>query len=170
MIHEAPVMLIKYRRDIMKLSDKSVTTIIIITAVLWLAINLSGWTGHHMVGMYLSVILMLLYMILGIAKQGIVSKKFFLYPLLVWSIAWMASFFLAEHYSVKFAGNLPDFTVLGFHPSFAPVVILYWLGGILTLTLGFIYYKDEWLSEKDWNDFKIKIEAIEKEERGSISG
>lgn len=154
----------------MKLSEKSVTTLIIITTALWVAINLSGWTGHHMVGMYLSVILMFLYMVLGIAKQEVVSKKFLMYPLVTWGITWMLSFFLAEHYSVKFAGALPNFTVLGFHPSFAPIVFLYWIGGMLTLTLGFKFFKDEWLSEKDWDNFKKKIENIEKEERGTIGG
>lgn len=154
----------------MKLSEKSVTTLIIITTALWVAINISGWTGNHMIGMYLSVILMLSYMIIGVAKKGVVSKKFILYPLLIWAIAWIASFSLAEYYSLKFAGALPSFTILGFHPSFAPVIFLYWIGGMLTLTLGFIYFKDEWMSEKDWDEFKHKIEAIKEEERRSING
>ena len=154
----------------MKLSDKSVTNLIIITTILWIAINVLGWMDYHMAGMYLGVVMMLLYMVLGVAKQGVVSKKFLLYPLSIWAITWIISFTLAEHYSLKFAGGAPDFTVLGLHPSFAPVVFLYWIGGMLTLTLGFIYYKDEWLSEEDWDNFKIKIESIEKEERGTISG
>ena len=41
---------------------------------------------------------------------------------------------------------------------------------MLTLTLGFKFFKDEWLSEEDWDNFKKKIENIEKEERGTIGG
>ena len=153
----------------MKLSEKNVTSIIIFTTFLWAVINVLGWLNYHMIGMYLGVILMLMYMILGIAKKGVVSKKFLAYPLLIWIVTWIISFFLANYYGTKFAGVLPTFTILGFHPSFAPIVFLYWVGGMLTLTLGFMVYQDEWMSEKDWDDFKVKIEAIKEEEkRGAI--
>lgn len=155
----------------MKLSEKNITTLIIVTTALWVVINLLGWSGHHMMGMYLGVILMLIYMTLGIANNGIVSKKFLRYPLIIWAITWIFSFFLADYYAAKFAGILPTFNILGFHPSFAAVVFLYWVGGMLTLTLGFIIYKDEWLSENDWENFKAKIQAIEEEEkRGTVNG
>ncbi len=152
----------------MKLSEKNVTIIIIITTILWAMINVLGWLGYHMTGMYLGVILMLLYMILGIAQNGIVSKKFLAYPLLIWAITWITSFFLADYYATKFAGELPTFTVLGFHPSFAPIVFLYWIGGMLTLTLGFLFFKDEWMLDENWDNFKAKINAIEEEKRGAI--
>lgn len=153
----------------MKLSEKNVTTLIIVTTILWAVINVLGWLGYHMMGMYLGVILMLLYMILGIANKGKVSKKFLTYPLGIWTVTWILSFFLADHYAIKFAGILPSFNVLGFHPSFASVVFLYWVGGMLTLTLGFMIYKDEWMSDEDWESFKEKINAIKEEEkRGAI--
>lgn len=153
----------------MKLSEKNVTSIIIFTTFLWAVINVLGWLNYHMIGMYLGVILMLMYMILGIAKKGFVSKKFLAYPLLIWVVTWILSFFLANYYGVKFAGVLPTFTILGFHPSFAPIVFLYWIGGMLTLTLGFMIYQDEWMSQTDWDDFKAKINAIKEEEkRGAI--
>lgn len=153
----------------MKLSEKNITTLIIITTALWVVINVLGWLGHHMIGMYLGVILMFLYMILGIANSGVVSKKFLMYPLSIWALTWILSLFLADYYAEKFAGILPTFNILGFHPSFAPVVFLYWIGGMLTLTLGFMVYKDEWMSENDWENFKDKIQSIEeKEKRGAV--
>lgn len=153
----------------MKLSEKNVTTIIIGTTVLWAAINVLGWLGKAMLGMYLGVILMLLYMILGIAKNGEVSKKFLSYPLILWAITWIVSFYLADLYALKFAGVTPSFTVLGFHPSFASTIILYWMGGMLTLTLGFMVYRDEWLAKEDWDNFLEKIKVLKKEEeRGAV--
>ncbi len=153
----------------MKLSEKNITTIIIITTIIWAVINVLGWLGNAMLGMYLGVVLMLLYMILGIARNGVVSKKFLLYPLLIWAITWIVSFYLADFYALKFAGVVPSFTVLGFHPSFASTVILYWIGGMLTLTLGFMIYRDEWLAKEDWDSFLKKIETIKEEEkRGAV--
>ncbi|WFA10040.1 hypothetical protein [Tissierella sp. Yu-01] len=153
----------------MKLSEKNVTTIIIITTVLWAVINVLGWLGNAMLGMYLGVVLMLLYMILGIAKNGVVSKKFLSYPLIPWAIIWVISFYLADLYALKFTGVIPSFTVLGFHPSFASTIILYWIGGMLTLTLGFMVYRDEWLTKEDWDSFLKKIEDIKEEEkRGAV--
>lgn len=153
----------------MKLSEKNVTTIIIITTALWAVINVLGWFDYAMAGMYLGVVLMLLYMILGIAKNGVVSKKFLFYPLMIWAITWITSFYLADYYALKFAGTMPSFTVLGFHPSFAATIIPYWIGGMLTLTLGFIVYRDEWLSKEDWDKFLDRIQAIKDEEkRGAV--
>jgi hypothetical protein len=149
----------------MKLSEKSITTIIVITTILWAVINVLGWLGSHMAGFYLAVVLMLLYMTLGVANKGVVSKKFLIYPLLIWGGTWIVSFFFADYYGTKFAGIMPSFTVLGFHPSFASVVFLYWVGGMLTLTLGFILFKNEWMSDQDWNNFKEKIRAIKEEEK-----
>ena len=57
-------------------------------------------------------------------------------------------------------GVTPTFTVFGLDPSFAPTIFLYWIGGQLTLNLGFYLLQDEWLSEKDWNDFCDKARMI----------
>ena len=55
---------------------------------------------------------------------------------------------------------MPAFTVLGLHPSFAPVLLLYWIGGLLTLSLGFYLLQDEWLSQEDWEEFCQKAKKI----------
>lgn len=144
----------------MNLSDKK-TAIIIIIGFLWMTITVLGWKGYYMAGMYLGVLLMLLHMMLGTAKQGKLSLKMFIYPLCIWGVLWCMSFGLSKFYADMFTGTIPDFKILGLHPSFAWTVITYWLGGVATLTLGFIVFKDEWLSEKDWKKFKEKIQAIE---------
>ena len=136
------------------------TTIWVLIAALWAAVIVLGTMGHFVVGMVLGVPLMFLHMMLGISKGGIVSKKFLIYPMLIWAVLWIASFILSGYYADMFAGVMPSFTVFGLHPSFAPTIFLYWIGGQLTLNLGFYLLQDEWLSEKDWNDFCAKAKKI----------
>lgn len=143
---------------------KNQTTIWVLIAVLWIAVMVLGTMGHFVIGMVLSVPLMLLHMMLGVAKGGVVSKKFFVYPLLIWAVLWAVSFILSGYYADLFAGMMPTFTVFGLHPSFAPTIFLYWIGGQLTLNLGMYLLQDEWLSEKEWNDFCAKAKKIKEAE------
>lgn len=135
--------------------------IMLLIAVLWLVCMYLGWNNHYVLGMSLGVVLMLLHMIMGVANEDVVSKKFLIFPLIPWAILWIASFVLSEHFAVIFKGKMPDFTVLGFHPSFASTVFLYWIGGMLTLTLGLFYLQKEWLSDEKWNNFLNKIKEID---------
>ena len=65
--------------------SKSKTPIAILIAILWIACIVTGTTGHFVVGMCLGVVLMFLHMMLGVAKNGIVSKRFLIYPMLTWA-------------------------------------------------------------------------------------
>jgi hypothetical protein len=141
---------------VMDLARKK-TPLMICIALLWLGCMYLGWKNNFILGMCLGVILMFLHMALGTAKQGVLSKKFFVYPLGIWAVLWIASFVCSKYYSDLFAGVMPSFTISGFHPSFAFTVFFYWIGGMLTLTLGFVLFKDEWLSEKDWKDFLTRV-------------
>ena len=129
-------------------------------AILWLVIIVLGTTGQFVLGLVLSIPLILLHMMLGCAKKGIVSKKFLFYPLGIWAVLWITSFILSGVFADMFAGVMPSFTILGLHPSFAPTVFLYWIGGQLTLSLGYYLYQDEWLSEKEWNEFCAEAKEI----------
>lgn len=140
--------------------SKLKTPIFILIAALWLACIILGTTGHFVAGMVVSVPLMLLHFILGVAKNGVVSKKFLVYPLGIWTVAYIIGFTLCGYYADTFAGVMPSFTVFGLHPSFAPVILIYWIGGLLTLSLGFYMFQDEWLSQKDWDEFCKKAKKI----------
>ena len=78
----------------------------------------------------------------------------------VWAALWLVSFILSGYFGDRFAGGMPAFTVLGFHPSFAPTIFLYWIGGQLTLNLGLYLLQDEWLSQKDWDAFCDKVKGM----------
>ena len=142
---------------------KHKTLIMVLIAILWIACIVTGTMGHFVAGMCLGVVLMFLHMLLGVSTHGIVSKKFLIYPLVIWAILWLVSFLLSGYYGDLFAGVMPSFTVLGFHPSFAPTIFLYWIGGQLTLNLGFYLLQDEWLSQKDWDAFCAKVHAMKEE-------
>ncbi|MPM10089.1 hypothetical protein SDC9_56413 [bioreactor metagenome] len=146
--------------------SKQRTPIIVLIAILWLACIITGTTGHFVIGMCLGVVLMFLHLLLGISKKGIVSKKFLIYPILCWAALWIVSFILSGYYATLFAGKMPTFTVFGLHPSFAPTVFLYWIGGQLTLNLGLYLLQDEWLSQKDWDDFCDEIKKLDADKKG----
>ena len=136
------------------------TNIWILIAALWIAVIVLGTMGHFVIGMVLGVLLMFLHMMLGVAKKGVISKKFLIYPMVIWAVLWVASFILSGYFSDLFAGVMPTFTVFGLHPSYAPTIFLYWIGGQLTLNLGFYLLQDEWLSEADWTEFCAKAKKI----------
>ncbi len=147
----------------MDISSKR-TPVMVLIALLWLACVVLGTVGHFVLAMCLGVVLMFLHMMLGVSKKGVVSKKFFLYPMLIWAILWLVAFVGAGYYFDLFNGVMPTFTILGFHPSFAFTIFLYWIGGQLTLNLGLYLYQDEWLSQADWDAF-CKLAHAEKEEK-----
>lgn len=140
--------------------SKHKDSIVGLIAILWFACIVTGTSGHFVFGMCVGVGLMFLYMILGAAKNGVVSKKFLFYPLLIWAALWLVSFTTSGYYAKLFGNEMPTFTVFGFHPSFAPTIFLYWIGGMLTLNLGLYLCQDEWLSEKDWEDFRNKVHSL----------
>lgn len=139
---------------------KHSTPIWIIIAALWIVCIVTGTTGHFVIGMVAGVPLMFLHMMLGVSKGGIVSKKFLIYPMLIWAILWIVSFILSGYYADMFMGTEPAFTILGFHPSFAPTIFLYWIGGQLTLNLGFYLMQDEWLTKDEWDTFCEKAKKL----------
>lgn len=139
---------------------KHSTLIWVLIAILWIFCIVMGTIGHFVIAMVAGVVLMFLHLLLGVAKGGVVSKKFLIYPMVIWAVLWIVSFILSGFFATKFAGVMPSFTVFGLHPSFAPTIFLYWIGGQLTLNLGHFLCQDEWLSQKEWDDFCEKAKSI----------
>ena len=139
---------------------KHSTLIWVLIAILWIFCIVMGTIGHFVIAMVAGVVLMFLHLLLGVAKGGVVSKKFLIYPVVIWAVLWIVSFILSGFFATKFAGVMPSFTVFGLHPSFAPTIFLYWIGGQLTLNLGHFLCQDEWLSQKEWDDFCEKAKSI----------
>lgn len=143
----------------MDISNKK-TPIFLLISILWITCVLLGTTGHFVVGMVLCIPLVALHLMLGVAKKGMVSKKFLLYPLAIWAVLYAVAFVLCSYFADLYAGAMPAFTILGLHPSFAPVIFAYWLGGLATLSLGFYLLQDEWLTKEEWETFCTKAKKI----------
>lgn len=140
----------------------------ILIAILWLTVIVLGTTGHYVIGLVLSVPLIGLHMILGFAKNNYVSKAALIYPFGLWAIVHMTAFILCGYFADKYAGVQPP-ALLGFHPSFAPVVLMFWLGGIATVSIGYYLRRDDWLDEKSWEEFKKEAKKLtEKEESANV--
>ena len=136
------------------------TLIFVLIALLWIVCIVLGTIGHYVIGLVLCVPLIGLHLILGFAKKGVVSKKVLIYPLAIWAVLYAVAFILCGYYADAFAGVMPSFTVFGLHPSFAPVIFIYWIGGLLTIALGYYLLRDEWLSQKDWDEFCQEAKKI----------
>lgn len=141
------------------------TGLIVASTLLWVGVMLSGWSGHWLLGMMFGLLIMLIYMVMGSAKNGVISRKLLVYPLLSWFVVWVAGFLMADKYAIEFSDSIATFSILGFHPSFSFIIWFYWIGGVLTLTLGLNIFKDEWLSESEWESFKEKVEVLKEAER-----
>jgi len=136
--------------------------LVIITGILWVVITVMTWVGLWFEGLLVGFVMILLYLIAGSKSKGKISTTFLIYPIGIWFVLWMVSFYLVQYYSKMFRGMAPTFTVLGFHPSFAWVFIA-WIGSILTLSLGFYLNRDKWLSAKDWEEYQAKIQQMNKD-------
>lgn len=142
------------------------TAMIVISTILWLAVSVLGWYNQFLPAIWLGIILIAIYFILANAKQGVIPKKFLVYPILSWAALWMITFYFCKYYADLFAGAAPTFRILGMHPSLAFAVIGYWAGGVLTLLAGFYLLRDEWLSDQDWDNFTAKLKKIDEETGG----
>jgi len=140
------------------------TLLMITSAVLWLVmVGLAG-AGHWLAALYVLLGLLLIYGVLGSSHKGQFDLRLVAFPTLVWIVMWAAAFGLGTHYAEIFAGRPPDFTILGFHPSFAAIVILFWVVPTLLMGFGFEAVKDRWLSQERWDDFVRRIHEVSSED------
>ena len=129
------------------------TLLISISGLLWLAMVGLASAGYWFYGLYALLGLLLVYGVLGTSHKGNFDLKLVAFPSLVWLVMWGAAFWLGNHFAELYAGREPEFTVFGFHPSFAAIVILFWIVPTLLMGFGFEAVKDRWLSQERWDEF-----------------
>ena len=126
------------------------TSVVVLIGALWAAVTILGLFGLWFPALLLSLPLMVAHVALGSAHAGRIDRGLLVYPILAWAVVWAISFVMAQRHATAFAGVTPEFTILGFHPSFAWIVFGYWLAGVAVLTVGFSLRKDLWLSNERW--------------------
>ena len=135
------------------------TLLVIASGLLWLLmVGLAG-AGHWLAGLYVLLVLLLVYGILGTSHKGRFDLRLVVFPTGVWLLSWAAAFALGEYFAEVFAGRAPDFSILGFHPSFAAIIALFWVLPTLLMGFGFVAVKDRWLSQERWDDFVRRMHA-----------
>lgn len=135
------------------------------SAVLWLVmVGLAG-AGHWFAALFLLLGLLLVYGLLGSMHKGRFDLRLMAFPVLPWLLMWAIAFALGNYFAEAFAGRSPDFTVFGFHPSFAAIIVLFWVVPTLLMSFGFEAVKDRWLSEQRWQDFVRRVHEMEEEQK-----
>ena len=137
------------------------TLLITLSAILWLVMIALAGLGHWLAALYVLLGLLLIYGVLGSSHKGKFDLRLVAFPSLVWILMWAAAFGLGDHYAVAFAGQHPDFTILGFHPSFAAIIVLFWVVPTLLMGFGFEMVKDRWLSQERWDEFVRRVHEPE---------
>jgi hypothetical protein len=133
------------------------TFLMVASAVLWVVmVGLAG-AGHWLAALFVLLGLLLIYGVLGTSHKGRFDLRLVAFPTFLWLAMWAAAFWLGDHYAGAFAGRSPDFTILGFHPSFAAIIVLFWLVPTLLMGFGFEAVKDRWLSKERWEDFVRRV-------------
>ena len=133
------------------------TLLMVAGGVLWLLmVGLAG-AGHWLAALYVLLVLLLSYSVLGALHDGVVDLRLVAFPTGVWLMMWAAAFALGDYFAEAFAGRAPDFTILGFHPSFAAIIVLFWIVPTLLMGFGFEAMKDRWLSQERWDDFVRRV-------------
>mgnify|MGYP001824260942 CR=1 FL=1 len=148
------------------MNRKTETLLIVASGVLWLVMVSLAASGHWLAGLYVLLPVLLIYGVLGSSHKGRFDLRLVAFPALVWIVMWAAAFWLGDHYAVAFAGRYPDFTILGFHPSFAAIIALFWVVPTLLMGFGFVAIKDRWLSQERWDNFVRKVHDLDGQDEG----
>lgn len=145
------------------MNRKADTILITLSAVLWLVMVGLAASGRWLAALFTLLPLLLIYGVLGSSHKGRFDLRLVAFPTLVWIAMWAAAFTFGNHYAEVFAGQHPEFTVLGFHPSFAAIIVLFWLVPTLLMGFGFEAVKDRWLSRERWEHFVQRINELSAE-------
>jgi hypothetical protein len=147
-------------------SGKTETLLIAASGILWLLMVGFAAAGEWFTALVVLLPLLLVYGVLGASHEGRFDLQLVAFPTLVWLVMWGGAFWLGNHYAEAFAGRSPDFTILGFHPSFAAIIAFFWILPTLLMGFGFEAVKDRWLSRARWDEFLRRIHETQDEDAG----
>jgi hypothetical protein len=133
------------------------TLLIVVSGLLWLVMVALAGAGHWLAGLYVLLVLLLVYGVLGTSHKGRFDLRLLAFPTGLWLLCWAAAFGLGEYFARAFGDGAPSFTVLGFHPSFAAIIALFWVLPTLLMGFGFEAVRDRWLSQERWDEFVRRI-------------
>jgi hypothetical protein len=149
----------------MRLTESGKTVIIVLTAILWVIITALGVTENGSTGLYFTVLLTACYAIIGGAyHNGNVNVTLLTFPVISWAVGQVICVAGMNYYYYLFKGVRPTFTVLGFHPSYAFVVLIFWVWSVICWGGGLYALRKTWLSNNEWDEFEKTMKAIDAKE------
>lgn len=142
----------------MKISEKFSDCIMVFEALAWIGTCIACMCGLAWEWIFVVGFMVLGHILNGVHHNGVINKKLLAYPIIPWFILYMVSMIGSVYYHLHFLDEIPTFYIMGQHPSHFFMLMFYWIGGILTISVGFVVNKEAWCSMESWNDFKKLIE------------
>lgn len=142
----------------MRVSDKMADAITVFEAVAWIGTCIACMIGWAWGWIFVVGFMVLGHILVGVRSNEVISKKFLTYPVLAWFVLYNVSMIGSVYYHLHFLDNAPTFYIMGQHPSHFFMLMLYWIGGILTISVGFVLRSKEWCSDESWNNFLTLVE------------
>ncbi len=147
----------------MKLDAEKIDCCMLLIALGWLSVIGLTLAEKGFIAMYVSTGIVSLHFLIGLAHNGNINKKLFVYPFLSWLTTFLIGIAGMQHFAFLYGDSVPSFLILGIHPSYFFELAFYWIGGILTISLGIYKRRDLWLSEEDWKCFLDTVDSNEEE-------
>lgn len=131
----------------------------IFQALAWIGAVVACMCGFAWAWMIVVVFMPVTLALNGSRSGQTISRKFLLYPIGAYFVTFLISAIGMLYFHLRFMDAAPTFYILGMHPSEFFLYFFYWIGGVLTVTVGLALRRNEWCSEERWNKFLETIKG-----------
>ena len=151
----------------MKISDKFIDIAMCLQAIGFIGCVVCGMLGNSWIWFFTLPIYPVVWILVGSSHKQVFSKKLLYYPWLAWVILYTIGIYGETICHLVFMDSAPPFNILGMHPGEFFTYFPYWIGGMLTIGLGFALKANDWCPKEDWNEFLAIVNSEKKEEEGT---
>lgn len=148
----------------MRLSGKVKDKLIIAIPILLFSAVVLALSEKGLLSIYLVIAIDCILFILGLTEGEYINKKLVFILLFGWLAIILVGITGMIYYYNLYGNNTPNFTLLGMHPSFFYMIIFFWIGNLLYISLGLLLLRDIWLSQEKWDKFVETINLSSSEE------
>ena len=143
------------------ITEKTKDRLVLLLPVLWLFVIVFVYISKGLYSMYLGTAIAAVSVVLGLSEGEKMNKKLFMNLLVGWLVVMLVSVTGMIYYYEYFGEAAPTFTLLGMHPSGFFLLIGYWLGNYVYLSLTFYRLSEIWLPQERWDNFVNYAKSIQ---------
>lgn len=144
------------------ISDATRDILNVVAGILWVYLAIALWTAdyHPLLccsSFVTALLIIVIYFVLGASSRGMLGIVVpLLYPITCMSALWLVA------YIVAYLTRGQEFPfVLGMHPGWLASVLFFWIGTLLTSTLGYyLHFSKCVLTDEQWDDFLTEISKM----------